>query len=147
MSASEYSYESISYIDDSLERAAVKFPLVSTYTGPQELALRNATNNLTDMTLAEYNIVSHHRTVDPVPAGHREEKLLVRAHDPSTGQKFSFSIPGFDNTIVMLPDSDFADLTDVQVAAFVTAFEACVANPVGDTLLDVDSIERTRGKK
>lgn len=147
MSASEYSYESISYIDDSLERAAVKFPLVSTYTGPQELALRNATNNLTDMTLAEYNIVSHHRTVDPVAAGHREEKLLVRAHDPSTGQKFSFSIPGFDNTIVMLPDSDFVDLTDVQVAAFVTAFEACVANPVGDTLLDVDSIERTRGKK
>lgn len=147
MSISDYNFSSYSYLDDSLERAAVRFPLLAAYTGPQELALRNATSNITDMTIAEYTVGSVHKTVDPIPAGHREEKLLVRAHDPTTGQKFTFSIPGFDVTIVMLPDSDFVSLADVQIAQFVTAFEAVVANPFNDVLLDVDSIERTRGKK
>lgn len=140
------SFFQMSLIDLSLERGSVRFPLIGSYTGPQVTALKAGTVALSDMALKEENLIAQTIQANPTPAGYRERKLLVRAHDPVTGERWNFSIPGYAGT-PLLPDSDFLDPAGVNYLSFKTAFEAVVAGPISGNLLDLDSIEVTRGKK
>lgn len=47
------------------------------------------------------------------------------------GKVFGIEIPTADYVGKLLPDSDKADLTDTDIAAFVTAFEALCKSPYG----------------
>ena len=73
----------------------------------------------------------------------RELKWLVRYHGVDDGKKWSCEIPTPDITLtdVLIPGTDIADLTQTQIAAFVTAFETTVRPPGNDTsLVVVDQI-------
>jgi len=64
------------------------------------------------------------------PLAQRENKWLVRYVGDATFKVFSVEIPGADLTkLTTSPQTDFADLTDPDIAAFVTAFEAVVRSP------------------
>jgi len=64
---------------------------------------------------------------------HREAAWLVRYHDDTTFERATLQIPG-----PLAADQDgtnpkIADLADTEIAAFVTAFEAVVLPPGGNT--------------
>lgn len=81
------------------------------------------------------------------PNAQRERKWLVEYRDATEyfdaptnsipnegfGKPFNVEIPGadLDLTDVLLPGTDIVDLTQTQIAAFVTAFEALVKSPHG----------------
>lgn len=50
------------------------------------------------------------------------------------GKLFTVTIPTADIVGRLLPASDEADLTDTQIAAFITAWEALVHSPYGGTV-------------
>lgn len=62
------------------------------------------------------------------PLAQRENKLLLRYHGQTLNKKFRVSIPTFDLTVLM-PNSEFVDLTTGAGAALKTAFEAIVKSP------------------
>jgi len=60
----------------------------------------------------------------------RENKWLVRYVGDATFRVFSVEIPGADlSKLTTTPQTDFADLTDPDISAFVAAFEAVVRSP------------------
>lgn len=61
-------------------------------------------------------------------------------------KKFTLVIGTADFTGRLLPESDFADLTDPGIAAFVTAFEAIARSPYGGTVnvLSIKGVGRNR---
>lgn len=67
---------------------------------------------------------------------------------PNAGyhKKFTVVIPTADIEGRLLPESDKADLTDTQMAAFVTAFETTARSPYGGTVtvLEVRHVGRRR---
>jgi len=64
------------------------------------------------------------------PLAQRENKWLVRYTGDATFKKFTLEIPGADlSKLSTSPQSDFADLTDTDIAAWVTAFEAVAKSP------------------
>jgi len=73
----------------------------------------------------------------------RENKWLVRYIGDATFKKFSLEIPGADlSKLSTSPQSDFADLTDTDIAAWVTAFEAVAKSPDDPTeTVTVQSIQ------
>lgn len=78
------------------------------------------------------------------PLAQRENKWLVRYHGATTQKKFSLEIPTADigATGRLLPDSDYADLTETGMAAFVAAFEAAAVSPDDDTeFVLVDTVQ------
>lgn len=88
-------------------------------------------------------------TITPTePNAQRERKWLVRYHDTITGKKYRLEIPTADiGSGNLVTNSDEANLADVQVAAFVTAFEAVAKDPdTGLNTVEVDKIEHV-GKR
>lgn len=72
----------------------------------------------------------------------RELKWLVRYHDTVTNEKAKLEIGTADPTGVMLPASDFADLTIEPMLSFVTEFEAFARHPESATnAVVIDSIQ------
>jgi len=63
----------------------------------------------------------------------RELKALVVYEGDTTQKRFTVAIPTFDPTGRMIVGSDKVDLTETDVAAFVTAFEAIAKSPDDDT--------------
>jgi len=64
------------------------------------------------------------------PLAQRENKWLVRYQGDATFKTFTLEIPGADlSKLSTSPQSDFADLTDTDIAAWVTAFEAVAKSP------------------
>jgi len=62
----------------------------------------------------------------------RELKWLVRYHGDTTQKKFQLEIPTADPTDRLIPGTDLADLTETNMEAFVTAFEAFARTPDDD---------------
>jgi len=85
-----------------------------------------------------------HSGVQPTnPLAQRENKWLVRYLGDATFKKFSLEIPGADlSKLTTSPQTDFADLTDPDIAAWVTAFEAVAKSPDDPTeTVTVSSIQ------
>jgi hypothetical protein len=75
------------------------------------------------------------------PFAQRELKWLVRYHGDTSNKRFTMEIPTADPTGRLIPGTDLADLTQTEVAAFVTAFEAQARTPDSDTeTVTVDEI-------
>jgi len=67
------------------------------------------------------------------PYAQREMKWLVSYQGDSSGKKFSIEIACPDITDNVVPNSDIADLSSTDWAAFVTAFEAYARSPENGT--------------
>jgi len=61
-----------------------------------------------------------------------ELKWLVTYEGASTNKKFRYEIPTPD-TSKLVPGTDLADMTDTDIAAYVTAVEAIAKSPDDDT--------------
>lgn len=78
------------------------------------------------------------------PLAQRENKWLVRYHGVDNNKKWQVEIGTADLAADgrLIPNSDFADLTEAGMAAFKTAFEALVRPPDSDTsLVVIDSVQ------
>lgn len=67
------------------------------------------------------------------PYAQRELKWLVRYVGDASGKIFSVEIAAPDITDNVVPNSDIADLSSTDWAAFVTAFESYVRSPDNGT--------------
>jgi len=130
---------------------------VSTATFPgSDLTEANITDELSQMTaivtalgdvaLGKITKIQRVASVSPqedVPAAlfsaQRETKWLVRYHDANTFEKGTLEVPCADLTKLDSADRGRADLTDSDVAAFVTALEAYMVGPGGNAI-EVDEI-------
>lgn len=74
----------------------------------------------------------------------RERKWLVRFQDDVNLRIGGTTIPTADYTGRLLPGTDLADLTDTDIAAFVTEFEAFAKSPDGNavTVLQMVAVGR-----
>jgi len=108
--------------------------------------LINAIQAITLGQLATSKVTARDQDEDTVtptdPNAQRERKWLVKYHDVVTGKKYRMEIPTADLAGTNLnTNSDEANLADVQIAAFVTAFEAVVTDPdTGLNTVNVDQI-------
>lgn len=67
------------------------------------------------------------------PFAQREMKWLVTYTGDTSGKIFTLEIPTADLTGRLIEDTDLADMTNTEVAAFVTAFEDIARTPDDDT--------------
>jgi len=151
---------SLTYNDYSNEKSSftLEIPLV---TAANFAATATLVNNL---VAAAVNIIGgtlNRRTLSiPTPASglvpadelaQREDKWLVGYTDitaelaagitnPYYGDRFWYTFATADLLNHLSPNSDFADLDNAEVAAFVTAFEALAKSPTGGAV-EVNYIE------
>lgn len=64
----------------------------------------------------------------------RERKFLVTYEGVTTHSKYDLEIPTADFTGRMVADTDKVDLTDTEVAAWITAFETLCKTPEGEAV-------------
>lgn len=81
--------------------------------------------------IGDVTLLSNARPASPV--AQRESKFLVRYHNVVTGKKFTLEIPTADLTGRVVAGTDRALLTETNMAAFVTAFNAFARSPENDT--------------
>lgn len=99
-------------------------------------ALVGAVDDLTigEVTKQAMNLVILDAPAIPTsPYAQRELKWLVRYVGDSSGKIFSIEIAAPDITDNVVPNSDMADLTSTDWAAFVTAFESFARSPDNGT--------------
>lgn len=77
------------------------------------------------------NFVS--RTPPTNTLAQRENKWLIEFEDTTTHVLYKSEFPGADLS-KLEANSDYADLTDTDVAAFVTAFNSFVQSPTGHSV-------------
>lgn len=102
--------------------------------------LRTALGNITLGTLVEDtwkgDVTKYSVSLPSDNNAQRERKFLVTYEDTTTYSVFRFEVPTakFTTTAgsVFKPNSDDVDLTNTQIAAFVTAFEAIGESPDGN---------------
>lgn len=97
--------------------------------------LRDATNAIVLTNLDRYAVEalsSPQQAEKPANAfAQREIKWLVRYHDVVTQNRQTVEIPGADLS-KLIAGTELADMTDTDVAAFVSAFEAYVKTADGN---------------
>lgn len=99
-------------------------------------ALAGAVDDLTigELTKQSMNLLILDTPAIPTnPYAQREMKWLVQYQGDSSGKLFSVEIAAPDITDNVVPNTDVADLTSTDWAAFVTAFEAYVRSPDNGT--------------
>lgn len=74
------------------------------------------------------------------PNAQRERKWLVRYRDGTALKDYQMELPCADLTFLDPNNREYADMSDTDVAAFVTAFEAFVISPDGNAVT-VQSIQ------
>lgn len=146
---------SLTFLDYSNERK----PVVFNVANPTDTTLDDTISDITALVLAYQDIsggILNRRQltiVDPVgsglpanPEAQREKRWVVGYTDVTTslavgvanplfGENFTFSIPCANLTAAMLQtNSDYADLTNSDMADFVTAIEAFVRSPSGGAI-------------
>lgn len=109
-------------------------------------ALRNAIDTVTLGVIAKEMWVGDDtelsRAAPTNVFAQRELKWLIRYTGNTNGGLYTVSLPTADPTGRMLPGSDFADLSNADMAALVTAFENIARTPLSDTeTVNVLSIE------
>lgn len=145
------SVQSITYLDYSNERSTVslEIPLVTAANFAATATLINT------LVAAAANIIGgviNKRILTiPTPASglvpadelaQREDKWLIGYTDttatlavgvtnPYYGKRFTVGIATADLLAHLSPNTDFADLAQADIAAFVTAFEALAKSPTG----------------
>lgn len=111
-------------------------------------AYRSAVEGITigvasdDEIIMDDTVISADRPDSPL--AQREVKWLVRYHGVDNNKKWQMEIPTADLAADgrLIPGSDFADLTEAGMAAFVTAFQTLVRPPDSDTsLVVIDSVQ------
>lgn len=135
---------SLTYVDNSNEESTMGFhfgPITALTIAAfltQFGAFRTATN-----AIVLGNLVRDSWTGDAtkyskvVPAdenAQRERKFFVQYQDTTNLSIFRLEIPTADLEGRMLPDSDQVDLTETDIAAWVTAFEALCKSPDGNAV-------------
>lgn len=140
---------SLTYKDYSREKSTVEvntrvFADFSTY-GAARNAYVAATDAITD-GLRQQNKESLTSRVSNQPSeiadSAREKKVLVRYEDTVTFQIYTVTVPTFDDdACTFITNTDFLDLTQEPIAAYVAAFESFVASPDGNNV-NVISMER-----
>lgn len=159
-------YYSITIRDRSGELSNVGFKLgpVTAVTLPGHLTatgtLRDAIDDITLGVIAKDEMKVYSNQLDAStpasPWANRETKFLVRYKDvtaffdPGTnsipnegfGRTHNVEIPCPDLALtnLLLPNSDFVNLAQTEIAAFITAFEAEVLSP-SNGAVEVQSIE------
>lgn len=100
-------------------------------------ALRTAIEAITlgvvqqETWIGDRTVLSNTPPTDPL--AQRENKWLVRYVGDTTGKQFGVEIATAELAGGhLLPMSDFADLTETDMAAFVTAFETIARTPDSD---------------
>jgi hypothetical protein len=137
---------------DELSTVQVHITPITVVTIVAELviiaALRTAIEGITigvasrDKIIMDDTIISAARPASPL--AQREVKWLVRYHGVDNNKKWTCEIPTADLSLagVLVPGSDFADLTVSPMSDFVTAFQTAVRPPDSDTsLVVVDSVQ------
>lgn len=110
-------------------------------------ALRTAIEGITlgvvaqEAWVGDRTVLSNTPPTDP--EAQREKKWLVRYVGDTSGKVYQLEIPTAELAGGhLLPMSDFADLTETDMAAFVTAFEDIARTPDDDTeTVTVQSIQ------
>ncbi len=85
------------------------------------------------------------RVSNTIPSiGFRESKFLIQYYDNTTLKRYTTTIPTAVAAVTFIPNTDFVDLTDPDVAAFVGAHEAFAASPEGNaiTVLNIQFVGR-----
>lgn len=74
----------------------------------------------------------------------RERKFLVRYQGATTFSKYRLEIPTADLEDRLIVGSDFVDLTNTEIAAWITAFEALCKTPEGEAVqvLSIQAVGR-----
>jgi len=111
--------------------------------------LRTAVGNIILGTIAREQWVGDNTLLSNTPPSDAqaqvELKWLVSYEGATTHKKFRVEIPTPDAS-KLIPGTDKADLTDTDIAAYVTAFEAIAKSPDDDTegvnVLDITLVGR-----
>ena len=110
-------------------------------------ALRTAIEGITLGVVSQESWVGDRTSLSNTPPtdaeAQREKKWLVRYVGDTSGKVFTLEIATAElGGGHLLPMSDFADLTETDMAAFVTAFEDIARSPDDDTeTVTVQSIQ------
>lgn len=112
--------------------------------------LLTAVGNITIGQVAKTKVVANSTLVSQAaasdPNAQRERKWLVRYEDQTTHGLYNVEIPTADLSGTHLQaGQDTADLTDADMAAFVSAFEAFQRSPDGNavTVIEILHVGRT----
>jgi len=107
--------------------AAQQTAYAALFAAVEALTIGEATKQI--MNLEIYNTPA----IPTNPYAQREMKWLVQYQGDSSGKLFSIEIAAPDVTDNVVPNTDVADLTSTDWAAFVTAFESYVRSPDNGT--------------
>lgn len=130
----DYSNERSSFEVNVGDITAVSLPGFLTDFG----ALRTAVEAITLGVVAKESWIGDRTTLSSTPPtdplAQRENKWLVRYTGDTSGKVFQLEIATAELAGGhLLPMSDFADLTETDMAAFVTEFEGIARTPDDDT--------------
>jgi len=142
------------FLDYSEEESSFKFhngaitPVSLAGYLTQFAALRTATENIVlgnishDMWVGDRTNYANAAPTDE--NAQRERKWLVRYEGTTSHSVYTATIPTADLVGRLLPDSDEADLTDPQIAAWITAFEAIARTPEDEAVnvIDIEAVGR-----
>jgi len=107
--------------------AAQQTAYAALFAAVEDLTIGEATKQI--MSLNIYDTPA----IPTNPFAQREMKWLVTYVGDASGKLFTIEIAAPDITDNVLPNTDTADLTSTDWAAFVTAFEAYVRSPDNGT--------------
>jgi hypothetical protein len=133
------------WIDNDSERAHSSFHLPDLGVAYDELALgadalavRLAMDTLTLMNETKQTAVLTLHTATPTPPSsvlaQREAGVRFFYADTVTGKIYRMDLPGVDRTTYGTPGSVILDLTETDVATFVSAFNDKVKSEVGNAV-------------
>lgn len=98
-----------------------------------------ALNALVIGTIEKTRLVSHEEVVSTAlpgsPLAQREVKALVGYHDSITGERYTFTIPTIDLTLLSATRSGEFDITTGAWATFVGVLEASYVSPDGNLMV------------
>jgi hypothetical protein len=146
MPANPSHYGSFSFLDFSEERSSMTFHFgeITAASIPGFLtefgAFRTATEAISMGTLVSDTWVGDHTKYSNVapsdPNAQRERKWLVMYEDVTSLAMYRLEIPCADHDLagVLLPGTDNVDLTQTEIAAWITAFEALCRSPEGNNV-------------
>jgi len=112
--------------------------------------MRDAVDDITLGTMHKEQWVGDNTVISQIPPtnvfAQRELKWLVTYQGDTTNNIHTLTIPTADPTGRLVPGTDLADLTDTEMAAFVTAFEAFARTEDSDletvTVLEIRLVGR-----
>lgn len=135
---------SLSFLDYSGERSSMTFhfPAVTALNIADFLAdfgdLRTATEAISLGSLVGDSWTGDTTKYDAAPPtdvnAQRERKFLVIYQDTVNLALYRLEIPVADFTGRLVDDTDLVDLTNTEVAAWITAAEVLVRSPEGNTI-------------